>query len=404
MCSKTNIGKARLGKTNFVKSKEAASGVALWTLIFFVSTSNSLAAGSFAQESAAQAQPSNAKENEVAPKLLLKPGQPIVTGMQTEDIVVTEDVNLAREQVAAYPDSPEASFILAVALTRTSMVEEALKEVRRARKLADKQGGPAYFDHMIAMYEQMLQSYPEDNRVRYGLAWAYYMKAYVLGRYCKKQDCKKQDGHDAKAQKKTAPLPVTTLTPVPVPATPASSTATQSTPAQPPAEQQAKVDSAASPTAQSGQTPNIANTPWQNKWVPSLLSEDGNEPDSQVLRASQSANASGATLHIPSALDQVIPEAVPQVRKYYQAALKNLDDLLAKNPNDVWAQVYRAFLNAEYTGNLGDSMNVWRKCRDTYPDNPAPYFFLGEGYLKEGNLKECLQNVSKAIFLRSLGK
>ena len=35
-------------------------------------------------------------------KLLLKPGQPISAGMQTEGIVVTYDVNLAKEQVAAY--------------------------------------------------------------------------------------------------------------------------------------------------------------------------------------------------------------------------------------------------------------------------------------------------------------
>src|SRR5262249_23027265 len=135
-------------------------------------------------EGATDSQPAN----EAVPKLLLKPGQPIVSGMQTEDIVVTEDVQLAKEQVAAYPESPEASFILAVALTRTSMVEEALKEVRLARKLADKQGGPAYFDHMIAEYEEMLQSYPDDNRVRYGLAWAYYMKAYVLSKFCRKPE------------------------------------------------------------------------------------------------------------------------------------------------------------------------------------------------------------------------
>ena len=39
-----------------------------------------------------------------------------------------------------------------MALTRTSMVEEALHEVRRARKLSEAKGGPAYFDHMINEY------------------------------------------------------------------------------------------------------------------------------------------------------------------------------------------------------------------------------------------------------------
>src|SRR6516164_6256763 len=160
--------------------------------------------------------------NDPAPKLLLKPGQPVAVNMQTEDIAVTEDVNLAKEQVAAYPESPEASFILAVALTRTSRVEEALKEVRRARKLADKQGGPAYFDHMIGEYEEMLKSYPDDNRVRYGLAWAYYMKAYVLARYSKKTEAK------------------------------------------------APVQSTVVGTSASGSNSNPGNVPWQNTWVPSL--------------------------------------------------------------------------------------------------------------------------------------
>src|SRR5580698_6460323 len=73
----------------------------------------------------ASVEPQTTKE----PALLLKPGKPLTAGMQTEDITATYDVALARQQVAAYPASPEASFVLAVALTRTSMVEEALQEV-----------------------------------------------------------------------------------------------------------------------------------------------------------------------------------------------------------------------------------------------------------------------------------
>jgi tetratricopeptide (TPR) repeat protein len=293
--------------------------------------------------------------NDPAPKLLLKPGQPVAVNMQTEDIAVTEDVNLAKEQVAAYPESPEASFILAVALTRTSRVEEALKEVRRARKLADKQGGPAYFDHMISEYEEMLKSYPEDNRVRYGLAWAYYMKAYVLARYGKKVE-KKVDTNPA-------------------------------------------AGATGSAAAATGSTTQAANVPWQNNWVPSLLSDtllgkaktDGTSPSFKNLP------------HIPGALEQATPEAVPQIRNYYEQALKNLDELLARKPDDIWAKLYRAFLYAEYTGDLPQAMTIWKECQAKAPNNPAPYFFLGEGYLREGNLKECLQNVSKAIALRSLG-
>jgi hypothetical protein len=296
------------------------------------------------------------------PKLMLKPGQPIVTGMQTEDIAVTEDVELAKEQVAAYPESPEASFILAVALTRTSMVEQALKEVRRARKLADKQGGPDYFDHMIAEYEDMLKSYPEDNRIRYGLAWAYYMKAYVLARYSKKVVATPQ------AQPSSGPTPP---------------------PVSPPT-------AAVKPQG----------APWQNNWVPALLSATfGDQGKSQTKDKTGEHSAEFQKFpHIPGALEQATPDAIPQIRKYYDAALGNLDELLVRKPDDIWARVYRAFLYAEYTGDLAQSMTVWRQCQSKAPDNPAPYFFLGEGYLRQGNLKECLQNVSKAIALRSLGK
>ena len=284
--------------------------------------------------------------SESIPKLIIKPGQAVTGGMQTEDIVVTDDVELAKEQVAAYPESPEASFILAVALTRTSMVEQALKEVRRARRLADKQGGPAYFDHMISTYEDMLKLYPKENRVRYGLAWAYYMKAYVLTNYAKKQ-----------AGASTPTPPVATKSDV-----------------QPVQPQQNSPEISSQPSQ--------APQPWQKQWVPAL----DNPMNGQSI------------------LENVSPSAKPQIKVYYESALKNLDDLLVLSPDDVWARVYRAFVYAEYTGDLNQSMTVWRQCQEKSPDNPAPYFFLGEGYLKQGNLQQCLENVSKAIALRSIGK
>ena len=107
-------------------------------------------------------------------------------GTDTQDLVPTDDIELAKKQAEAYPDSPEAAFIYAVALTRTSQVEVALQEVKTARKLAEAKGGATYFDKMIATYEEMLKNYPKENRVRYGLAWAYYMKAYLLANYSRK--------------------------------------------------------------------------------------------------------------------------------------------------------------------------------------------------------------------------
>jgi len=279
-----------------------------------------------------------------APKMLLKPGQSLSVGMETEDIVATGDVNRARAQSIAYPTSPEAAFIYAVALTRTSRVEEALQEVKRAKRLAAGQGGAVYFDKMIATYEHMLEYYPDDNQVRYDLAWAYYMKAYLLS--------------------KSAPAPK------PLP---------EALKAQ---EKGKKIDADKANQVLSMLSPQIANA----------------NPSNQSGKVT-----TNELPHIPSALELAAPSVVPQVKQYYEAALKNLDDLLARNPSDVWAKVYRAHLNAEYTGDLKGAMQVWKQVQAEAPQNPAPYFFLGEGYLREGNLKECLNHISRAIALRAIG-
>jgi hypothetical protein len=293
--------------------------------------------------------------NTTTAPVLAKPGQELSIGTDTEDLQPTDDVSLARKQVQAYPDSPEASFILAVALTRTSHVEEALQEVRRAKKLAESKGGPEYFDKMIATYEGMLKNFPKENRVRYGLAWAYYMKAYLLAQKSQKiqkwnaaQAALKAQGQGA-AGNGTAGNPVTAAQ---IPAAP------------------------------------------KKKEIWDLAA--------QAAAGTASGDAS-AKPHIEGALEKADPTLRPQIKKYYEAALTKLDELLAQKPDDLWAKVYRAFLRTEYTGNLDEGMATWRACRDQYPNNPAPYFFLGEGYLKQGNLKECFNNVSKAIALRSLG-
>lgn len=287
-----------------------------------------------------------------ASKVLLKPGQPLSLNMAAEDLVPTDNVDLARQQALAYPDSAEAAFILAVAMSRTSKVEDALKEVRRARRLAEASGGAVYFDKMIASYEEMLKSYPDDNRVRYGLAWAYYMKAYLLAK-------KNPANPNVPAVSDNSPL---------------------SGP-QAAGKQQNWMNN-----AQAGQVLGMLSPQLANK----VASAPGALPASQLP-------------HIKGALETASPSVVPQVKQYYELALKNLDDLLARTPDDIWARVYRAHLAAEYTGNLEASMTVWRACQKQAPENPASYFFLGEGYLKQGNLKECLNNISRAIALRAVG-
>lgn len=117
-----------------------------------------------------------------------KPGM-ILTGSLGENALnPTCDLELAKAQSTEFPDSPEAAFIHAVALTKSSQVEVALKEVRRARNLARATGDPNYFNRAVSEYEDSLKADPDNLCVRYGLGWAYYMQAYLFGEEAKKQE------------------------------------------------------------------------------------------------------------------------------------------------------------------------------------------------------------------------
>lgn len=307
-----------------------------------------------------------------------KAGQELEITTNTEDLVPTDDVELARKQVEKYPDSPEASFILAVALTRTSHVEDALKEVRRARKLAEKEGGTAYFDKMITTYEEMLKNYPNENRVKYGLAWAYYMKAYLVANYSRKVAAwKAVNGDPNEVLKKQA----------------AAAAAGQPLPQAPVAVAQNTATSAGNKDLKAAFSGISSDGKVDMAKVAMALTAvaQGNNPPADVIPK------------IPSIFDKTDPNDVPQIKKYFELALQKLDDLIAQKPDDVWALVYRAHLRAEYSGDLEQAMKTWAACRDKFPNNPAPYFFLGEGYLKQGNLKESINNVSRAVALRALG-
>ncbi|MDX2105756.1 MAG: hypothetical protein SFY67_05075 [Candidatus Melainabacteria bacterium] len=259
---------------------------------------------------------------------------PIELGTDTEDIKITSDLALAREQVVHFPASAEAHFVLAVALTRTSQVEEAMNEINSARRLSQMQGGAKYFQDMINEYEEMLKRTPEDNRIRYQLAWAYYMKAYLLTEYSKSK-------HG-----------------------------------------------------------------WQPDWVKQVIKEEADKSvakeDEQSATLVESQNQS-VLKPMERVTAKAAPEALPAIKLYYQKALGKLNEILASDPNDIWTQIHQAHLKAEYTGDLDSAMSVWQSCSEKDPNNPAPYFFLGEGYLKKGNLKESLRLISKATALRALG-
>jgi tetratricopeptide (TPR) repeat protein len=363
------------------------------------STMNNAAASASTSTAAstpdANANATAAANSEVKPvtKTKWRPGEELSISTNTEDLVPTDDAEIAKKQVDAYPDSPEAAFIYAVALTRTSKVEDALKEVRRARKLAEQKGGNAYFDKMITTYEDMLKTYPNENRVRYGLAWAYYMKAYLVANYSRKVAAwKAVNGDPLEALKKQQAAAAAGT-----PATPTTSTAkTADTTA-------GAGNTAAQIAAATGASP--ADLAKAQAAIKTAV-QPGKGLDLNAVMGAVGSLATGNTANlpkIPSVMDKVDPADIPQIKSYYEKALGKLDELIAQKPDDVWALVYRAHLKAEYNGNLDEAMTTWMSCREKFPNNPAAYFFLGEGYLKQGNLKESLNNVSKAVALRSMG-
>lgn len=363
-------------------------------------------------------------------KFVFKPGMELSIGTANETIKVTNDSKVAKAQVDSNPDSPEAHFVYAVSLTRTSQVEEALKEIRTARKLSSLKGGAVYFDQMIGEYEEMLKNYPEDNQIRYHLAWAYYMKAYVLARY-------------SKQVKQAAPLPVATAN-----AVPAGKPEVVAAAGNPPV-QAAKKDWHAEFVGQNSVLkpeelvePSNKGTGEQPK--PAVTASIDKESKGYVNLGEEADSAKSAKTEAPKtaftpptvppanttqqggnknfwanplgnlqnlgpitgmeyATANAAPEVIPQVKAYYRRALKKLDEVLEREPDDMFANLYRAHLKAEYSGDIDSAMKVWETCRDAHPNSPAPYFFLGEGYLKKGNLGQCLSNVSKAIALRSTG-
>ena len=115
--------------------------------------------------------------------------EPLQVGTETEDIFLTDDLNIAKAQVLKYPDNPEAHFNLAIALSRTSLVEEAIKELRKTKLLIRKPENAGVMDKKINEYKEMLKENTDvvyANNIRYRLAFAHYLKAYLISKAIQK--------------------------------------------------------------------------------------------------------------------------------------------------------------------------------------------------------------------------
>ena len=243
--------------------------------------------------------------------------EPIKLNTETEDIALTDDLNIARAQVTKYPENPEAHFNLAIALSRTSLVEGAIKELRKTKKLIRKPENAEIIDKKINEYNLFLRNNPTANNVRYRLAFSHYLKAYLISK-------------DLKKMEKEENL----------------------------------------------KTPKTKNS----------LSTKTNLLDKQsFLSIDKKYNNN------------------PEIGKNLKLSIEYFKELLKLDPNDSWAKTYYAFILAEQLGEIDKARELWKEVLKQAPNNPAPYFFLGELHIKEGNLKEGLVEISEALLLRAAG-
>ncbi len=122
--------------------------------------------------------------------------EPLQIGTETEDIFLTDNLNIAKAQVEKYPDNPEAHFNLAIALSRTSLVEDAIKELRVTKNLIRKPENAGVMDKKINEYKEMLKESNDSNysnNIRYRLAFSHYLKAYLISKNIQKSKGKNQN-------------------------------------------------------------------------------------------------------------------------------------------------------------------------------------------------------------------
>lgn len=236
------------------------------------------------------------------------PEEPLKISTETEDISLTDDINVAKAQVEKYPDNPEAHFNLAIALSRTSLVEEAIKELRKTKNLIRKTGSTEIIDKKIVEYNEIIKNSEDStlNNIRYRLAFSHYLKAYLKNKDLEKKE-KERTGNIEKKNNIFAPA-------------------------------------------------NLAYT-----------------------------------------------EKEPLIKENLEKSIHYFKEVLKYNPNDNWAKIYYGFILAEQMGKINDAKELWSQVKNNDPNNPAPYFFLGELHIKEGDLKKGITEISQAILLRSLG-
>lgn len=98
-----------------------------------------------------------------------------------EDLVLTNDISVAEAQAKAYPNNPEAHFLLAIAYSRSPYVEKAFQSAKQAKKIMKhSEEGYENLDAKLAEYESMLSYRVDDPLVLYRLGFGYFLKGYGI--------------------------------------------------------------------------------------------------------------------------------------------------------------------------------------------------------------------------------
>lgn len=120
-----------------------------------------------------------------------KPVQtPFVLDTGTQALNITNDIAVAEAQANAYPEDPEAQFLLAIAYSRSPYLEQAVKTIQKTKKMVKRHPeGYAVLDRLMGEYQDMLSYRSQDPLIYYRLAFGYYLKGYGIEKgYIKKPE------------------------------------------------------------------------------------------------------------------------------------------------------------------------------------------------------------------------
>lgn len=93
-------------------------------------------------------------------------------------------------------------------------------------------------------------------------------------------------------------------------------------------------------------------------------------------------------------------EAALEVAKNKALAKQAFEAIIANDPQYVWGYNYLGYLLFE-GGEIDKGVEQWRKAI-TVEDNAVAHFLIGQAFIKQGNVKEAVPEMARAMQLRGL--